>query len=344
MPFNPHNSRPLHALSRALFFFILCVACASASTSFAQTSQDDQDLRDLQLRPIYVTARVFQIKAKRGSYEDLSDQVFKMKTSRLTEHEQWINAFKKTYPGLEAALLRTESRRIFRTSKPAIISMGKRPDGRDIEVTLNGAQSYGDGVTPGTSMIADVSLHFGNDRINKPISYAIQYLEIESGSTYFFAAPNLKMSSTDYVSFIRPNAQAAKFDGHDIYLIFAFSVDLDTTKKPARYMDERQSVELQNSAAKKVQPEVPAALREAGLSGYVRVHVEISPEGRVMFANTHYSTFPEMNSEVIAAARQWEFPKTLFEENKNPITGFLTFNFTAAPPAPKLATEKSARQ
>ena len=51
-----------------------------------------------------------------------------------------------------------------------------------------------------------------------------------------------------------------------------------------------------------------------------------------------------MNGDAIAAARQWEFPATLFAENKNPITGFLTFNFTATPPAPKAATQNPAKQ
>jgi hypothetical protein len=51
-----------------------------------------------------------------------------------------------------------------------------------------------------------------------------------------------------------------------------------------------------------------------------------------------------MNDEVIAAARQWEFPATLFAEDKNPINGYLTFNFTATNPAPKAATQKSDKQ
>src|SRR5262249_25701506 len=157
-------------------------------------------------RPIYVTTRVFQIKAKRGGYEDLSNQVFKMKTSKLTEYEDWVNAFKKTYPGFEAALLRTESKRMFRTAKPAVISLGKQPDGRDIEIMLYGAQSPGDGTTPGASLIPEISLHFGNDRVLKPVAYAIQHIEVESGSTYFFSVTSLKLSSTDYVKFIRPNA------------------------------------------------------------------------------------------------------------------------------------------
>lgn len=341
MPFNPHTSLFIRALGRALFVFTVCAALAPAPATFAQKKQDkeSQDISQLRLRPIYVTTRIFQLKARRGGYEDLSGQVFKMKTSRLTEYEDWINAFRKTYPGLEAALLRTESNRVFRTSKPTVVPLSKRADSRELEILLYGAQSYGDGVTPGTSLIPEVSLRIGQ---SKPVTYAIQPLEIESGTTYFFAALNLKMSSTDYVRFIRPNAPAEQFDGNDIYLIFAFSVDLDKTTQPARYFDERQSVELQNGAAKKIQPEISGALRDAGLGGFIRVRIEISTEGKVTGANIHNSNFPEMNAAVIAAARQWEFPTTLFAENKNPITGFLTFNFAATAPA-KATTQNSAK-
>ena len=344
MPFNPHTSSFLRALSRALFTFVICALFSPPSALLAQTKPDGQDLSELQVRPIYVTARVFQIKAKRGVYGDLSNQVFKMQTTKLAEHENWMSALQKVYPGFEAALLRTDSKRMFRTAKPAVISLGKRADGRDIEISIYAAQSVGDGTTPGTSLIPEISLHFGNDRIHKPVTYGIQHMEVESGSTYFFTATNLKLNSSDYVKFVRPNAPSGPFDGADIYLVFAFSVDLDKTTKPARFLDEKQSVELQQQAAKKIQPEIPAALLEAGMSGYVRVNVEISPEGKVTAANTHYSTFPEMNGEVIAAARQWEFPKTLFAEDKNPITGFLTFNFAAATPAPKAGTQNSVKQ
>jgi len=169
-------------------------------------------------------------------------------------------------------------------------------------------------------------------------------MEVESGATYYFSAPNLKLNSTDYVGFVRPNAPAQRFDGADVYLVFAFSIDLDKTTKPPRLLDEQQSVELQNGAAKKIQPKIPDALQEAGMSGYVRANVEISPEGKVTSANIHYSTFPEMNAEVIAAARRWEFPTTLFAQDKNPITGYLTFNFTDTTPGPKAATQKSDKQ
>jgi TonB family protein len=340
MPFNSRSS----SILRAFFALLICVG-AIAPLTFAQENRDkgSQDFSELAIRPIYVTARVFQMKAKRGSYQDLSDQVFKMKTASLSDHEKWLNAFKKTYPGFDIALLRTEPTRVFRSSKPAVISLGKRPDGRDIEIIIFGAQSNGDGVTPGTHLIPEIGLHFGNDRVYKPVTFAIQPIEVESGTTYFFAATSLKLSSTDYVKLVRPNAPAEPFDDADIFLIFAFSVDLDKTTKPARYFDERQSVELQQQAVKTAQPEVPAALREAGLGGFIRVRVEISPEGKVTGANIYHSTFPEMNGAAMAAARQWEFPATLFAENKNPITGFLTFSFAAQTPA-KAATQNSDKQ
>jgi TonB family protein len=341
MPFYSRSS----SILRAFFALLICVG-ASAPLTFAQGKRDkgSQDLSELAIRPIYVTARVFQMKAKRGSYQDLSDQVFRIKTASLSDHEKWLNAFKKTYPGFDIALLMTEPTRVYRTSKPAMISLGKRPDGRDIEILIYGAQSAGDGVTPGTTLIPEIGLHFGNDRVRKPVTFAIQPLEVESGNTYFFTTLNLRLSSSDYIRFVRPNAPTEPFADADIFLLFAFSVDLDKTTRPARYFDERQSAELQQQATKKAQPEVPAALREAGLGGFIRVRVEISPEGKVTGANIFYSSFPEMNGAAMAAAREWEFPSTLFAENKNPITGFLTFSFAAQTPAPKAATQNSDKQ
>ena len=332
-----HTLRAHHlprATVRVFIAIVLCAAFTSASSTLAQTQQQP-DSAELQIKPIYVTTRIFQLIAKRGSYEDLNNQVFKMKTGKLTEYDNWMNAFKKTYPGFDAALLKTEPKRVFRTAKPTVISLGKQPDGRDIEVMMYGAQSPGDGVTPGTSLIPEISLHFGNDITNKPITYGIQQLEVESGSTYYFSVPSMKMSSADYVKFVRPNAPAEPFDGKDIILVFAFSVDLEKSPQPARYYDERQSLELQKQASKKTQLETPATLREAGLGGYVRVYVEISPEGKVTTANVQNSTFPEMNNDAIAAARKWEFPTTLFTDNKNPIAGYLMFEFASAPAPPK---------
>lgn len=321
-------------------FLAVLLTTLIASTALAQQQAIPDDFS---IRPIYVTTRIFQLKAKRDGYPELSGQVFRMSTAGLVEYEQWLKAMSKAYPGFECELLRTDSRKVFRTSKATTISLVKQADGRDIEVQLFGAQSIGDGTTPGTTLIPEVALHFGNDLVNKPISYSVQSLEVESGKTYFFAVPNMKLRSTDYVKFVRPNAQAETYDGYDVFLVFSFSVDLDKTTVPARYFDERQSLEFQNQAAKKPVPEVPANWREAGLGGNVRVRVEISPEGKVTSTNVHYSGFPEMNRQAIEAARQWEFPQALFESDKTPITCFLTFNFPAQA-VPKAPAPNSAKQ
>lgn len=309
-----------------------------------KAKQPEQSLENLAIRPIHVTARTFQMTVKRGNYQELNDQVFRMSTTSLSNYDQWTSTFKKLYPEFEIDLLRSDYRKVYRTSKPAIISLVKQKDGRDIEIHLFGAQSYGDGVTPGTTLVPEIALHFSDSQTNKPLGFSIQPLEIESGKTYFFAVKNLKMQSTDFVNFVRPNAPAQSFDGSDIYLLFAFSVDLDTTTTPARLVDERQSVELQESATKKVLPEMPAALRSTGLGGNARVRIEVSPEGKVTSADVAYSTFPEINKLAVEAVRQWEFPKSLFETDKNPITCFITFSFPAQPPAQKPPSSNSEKQ
>src|SRR5262245_31801871 len=105
MQSNPHSSSRARYFARAFYAFIICAALAPAQASFAQADKVAQEIHDAQLKPIFVTSRVFQIKAKRGAYQDLSGQVFKMKTAKLTEYENWINAFKKAYPGFDAAML-----------------------------------------------------------------------------------------------------------------------------------------------------------------------------------------------------------------------------------------------
>lgn len=312
-------------MRNAGLFLLATISGFSAADVYAQKTENPQDLR---LRPISVTTRVFQLRAKRGSYQELTDQVFKMQTANLDDNERWMKAFKKTYPGFDIALLRSEKRRVFRTSKPSVITLAKHSDGRILELVMMGAQSPGEGEKPGTSLIPEIGMHFGNVNI-KPTTFSIQHLEVESGMTYFYAITKLKMSPNDYVKFLRPNIPAEVFDGIDTFLLFAFSIDLDKTIEPARYIDERQSLQLQEKATRKVDPEIPAGIRNAGLGGYVRVRVEISTEGKVTSATIHYSSFPEINNEALAAAREWEFPSTLFVDNKKPITGFIVFNFAA---------------
>lgn len=328
-------STRVRAILLALLFIFL-----PASTAFAQQGAQQDDVTT---RPIFVTTRIFQMKAKRDSYGELNGQVFRMTTTSLVEHDQWQKTLKKTYPGFEIDLLRTDTRKVFRSSKPTTISLVKQADGRDIEIQMFGAQSVGDGVTPGTTLIPEIALHFGNDIVNKPVSFAVQSVEVENAKTYFFAVPNLKLRSTDYVKFVRPNAQPELYDGNDMFLLFGFSVEMDKQTLPVRYFDERQSLEFQNQATKKVLPEVPSKWREAGLGGNVRIRVEISPEGKITSSNVHYSGIPEMNQLAIEAARQWEFPKTLFEADKTPIICFLTFNFPAQP-IQKAPTSNSMKQ
>lgn len=318
------NVNCLFCGARALLLLLL-----TAAMTFAQDSQSPEDLR---IKPIYVTARIFQLVLKRGAAVEISDQVFKMKTSSLADYDQWMKSLGKTFPGADAALLRTEQKRVFRTSKPTVVSLLRQPDGRAFEAQLLGAQSPGDGVTPGTSLIPEIALHFGNDAVHKPIVYAIQPLEVESGMTYFFAVTNLKLIPSDYVKFIRPNARPESFEGSEVSLVFAFSVELEKAQPMSRTYDERQSSELQEKAVRQVQPVIPENLRSvAPQGGVVRVQVEIASTGKVAAANVHGSTFPEMNKEVIAAARQWEFPAGIIADGKIPVSAFLTFNLTPIP-------------
>lgn len=337
-----------HFFHRTSFFgtslFLAAITISFLSlTGFAQ-DKEKNSLEGLSSRPIHVTTRTFQMVAKRGDYQDLNDQVFKMSTTSLGNYDQWITTFKKLYPEFEIDLLRADYRRVYRTSRPATISLVKQKDGRDIEIQLFGAQSYGDGVTPGTSLIPDVSLHFKDEQSNKPLGFSIQPLEVESGKTYFFAVRNLRMSSTDFVNFVRPNAPVESFDGKDVYLLLAFTVDLDTTTTPARLINEAQSVAFQEQATKKILPETPASLRSAGFGGNARLRVEVSPEGKVTKADVQYSTFPEINKIAVEAAKQWEFPKSLFDSDKNPITCFLTFSFPAQSPSQKPPASNSEKQ
>src|SRR5262249_14694736 len=180
------------------FLRLLLAATLTTLITAGAIAQDHAAHDDIAVKPIYVTARIFQMKAKRGGYEEPTNQVFRMKTSSLSASEKWLSTLGKTYPGFEVALLKTEAKRVFRTSKPTTLSLIKQPDGRAIEAQLFGAQSPGDGTKPGTSLIPEIALHFGDDRTKKPVSYAIQPLEVESGMTYFFAVTTMKLIPSDY--------------------------------------------------------------------------------------------------------------------------------------------------
>ena len=314
-------------LNRCIFT-LLGALCLSVPT-FAQ-AKDDTPTVDPMV-PIYVTTRVFQLSAPHGKYQEVSDQVFRVSTASHTDEAKWMASLKKLYPECTPALLQTVQRNVFRTSKPVTLRLGQMGFS-SIEILLNGAQSPGDGTTPGTTLIAEVNFNQGDVHAVKPLTQAIQPIEVQSGKTYFFAARSMKLSGEKYVGFLRKDAPAQRYADEDVMLVFAFSVELEKPTPAARYFGERDSVALQNDAPKKVQPVLAPALKQAGLGGKVQVRVEIAPNGKVTNAITFASSFPEINEAVIAAARQWEFAPALFADNKQPINGLLTFEFPVTAP------------
>jgi TonB family protein len=320
-----------------LFFVALPLLAASPTRGQAQKpaplsdpksapqSTGTESLTDFGNRPIFINLSVFQLEVDAAADPDLTDQVFRMKTSSLQDYDKWMRTFGKTYPGHKVSLLKQESRRVFRTAKPALVSISKQVDGRSIILEINGAQSPGDGVNPGTSLVAILNLQFGSDQSIKPISYSITPLEVDHGMTYFYMVKSLRMASADYARFLRPNEASEAFASKNYYLIFGISVDIDQTTVPPRYYDERQSAKLQEDATKKVPLTLPDGVQKLGLSGLIRLKVDIGNDGKVSRANVAYSTLPEANQEAIAAARQWEFPTSLFATDQNPITGFISF-------------------
>lgn len=295
------------------------------------------EILDFSTRPIFVNVQLFQLEVKEANPEDLTEQIFRMRTSSLSEHEKWMRAFRKVYPGSEISLLKQESRRVFRTSKALTIPITRQVDGRSFSLELNGAQSPGDGVIPGTSLLAVLNMQFGSDAQAKPISYGLVPLEVEHGMTYFYLAKQLRLNGQDYARFLRPQEAVERFQNRTYYLLLALSVDLDVTETPARLIDERQSIRFQEGATKKVPLTIPEAVEKAGLSGMVRVQVKIQPTGTINWANVTYSTLPEANVAAMEAARQWEFPPTLFESDKTPITAYISFPIPPKPlvsPAP----------
>lgn len=305
-------------------------------TAFGQDQAAPTQIPD-PLAPIYVTTRIFQLSAKKGSYQEVSDQVFRLKTAGLPDEDKWLSAFLKTYPGLTPALLQTSNLRVFRTSKPGLINFGQQ-GGRSLQIQLFAAQSPGDGTTPGTTLIPEVGMHSASSSM--PLSLSMQPLEIETGMTYYFAAPRLKLSEKDYSDFIRKGTPTTVFADDDHFIVFAFSVDLTRPIPTARQFNEQQFAAVLTEAKKKVQPELIDTVKKAGLSGRVQVRVEIAPDGKVLRALTYSSTLPEMNHAVIAAARQWEFSTTLFTTTKEPISGLLTFDFNV--PETKPAEQKQS--
>lgn len=308
-------------------------------TVAAQTDEQVRQQRiEIGLKPIYLTLKMFQLKAPAGAAEGPTDQVFRIKTSSVDSYDKWMRSLAKTYSGFEVSVLRTDPRKVFRTAKPTTFVLGRAQDGRELELMVNGAQSYGDGVTPGTSLVPELVTSFSKGAGGKPVTVSLQPLEAESGYTYFYAVNTLKFNNVDYTKFFRSGEDPKSFEGYYYYIVLGYSVELENNPQPARYFDERRSVaEIEEKATRKVQIEMPAAIRDAGINGFIRVRVEINPEGKVTNADIQSSSVPEINDRALAAALQWEFPQSLFAEDKAPLTGFITFRIVNRPPAGKPA-------
>lgn len=287
-----------------------------------------------QLPAMLVDTRMYQARASMGGYSPLTSQTYKLSTANLTDEEKWVSGFAKVYPGFEFALLQSSLQRVQRSAKPARFVFGKAGQ-RSLEVLQYGAFNEGDGKVPGSTIVVEVNLDFGKP---EALSLAIENIVVEDGKTYFFALPKLRFSPVEYVQFLRPGAPLKAFEGLDHYLIFAFSVQLNPSASASSSVDETRANELQTGATRKVQPEVPQALTKAGLGGSVRVHVEISRDGRVAHAYLLHSSFPEMNHVVLAAARQWEFSASQLGSGQGTLPSIIVFEF---PPPPTPAPAKS---
>ena len=321
-----HRGFPLFFLH--LILLIAVIPAASQETKPAPRTEpppESNEIPEFGSRPIFLNINIFQLEMPAGTNPDLTDQVFRMRSSSLQDYDKWTRAFSKTYPGHKVSLLKLERRRAFRTATPTLVPISRQFEGRVMALEINGAQSPGDGVTPGTSLVTILNLQYGSDQSLKPITYSIMPLEVEHGMTYFYLVKQLRLEASDYVKFLRPNESVEKFAGKSYYIVLALSVDLDKTNTPPRYIDERQSAKLQEEARKKIPLTLPEDLRKIGLSGLVRVKVEIGKDGKVTQAIVTYSTVPEANEVAVATARQWEFPESLFATDQNPVTGFISF-------------------
>jgi len=266
------------------------------------------------------------MRAKQGSYKDVTDQLFKLRTSSFTDEERIIANFAKVFPGFDFALLNSARLKVNRTSKGTTLNLGKSQN-RSIDVIHYGANSPGVGNKPGTSLILEVNLTIGRP---EAISYGMQTVEAEDGITYFFSPTKLKFAPADYSTFLRPGIPAKTFEGYDRFIVIATSVDLTEKKVMTRNLDAKQSLDLQGAATKKVMPELLPQVRADGLKGKVTAQVEVGPEGRVTHALIENSTLPEMNAAVVTAIRQWEFPSRVSEADKRPLRASLVFDFSQA--------------
>ena len=336
------NSYSIISAARSGFSrsLIICMAACiliavTGPAARAQNAQTQRAHEDLGIKPIHVTMKLFQVRVPNGKTEPPTDQTFKVRTGQIVDHDKWISTLKKSYPVGDIAILRTEFRRVFRTSKPTTISLARSQDGSSFDLSLNGAQSYGDGTTPGTSLIPELNANLPKKSGNKPTAVSIQSIEVDSGYSYYYVISNFKLPPADYAKYFRLGENPQPFERYDYYIGLAFSVELEKDPQSKRYFDERASAGLEEKATRRVQLETPQGIKDLKLNGFIRVKVEISAEGKVVRTDIQSSSIPEVNDLALAAARQWEFPQSLFSEDKTPITGFVTFRISDKPEAGK---------
>ena len=239
--------------SGILAIFLALIPALAGGESQAQRKTEP----DVFGRPFDVTTRIYEMKAKQGSYKDVTDQLFKLRTSSFTDEERIISNFAKVFPGFDFALLNSARLKVNRTSKGTTLNLGKNQN-RSMDIVHYGANSPGVGNKPGTSLIVEVNLTVGRP---EAISYGMQTVEAEDGLTYFFSPTKLKFAPADYSTFLRPGIPAKTFEGYDRFIVIATSVDLTEKKVMTRNLDAKQSLDLQGAATKKVMPELLPQVR-----------------------------------------------------------------------------------
>src|SRR4030095_12210665 len=164
----------------ALLFFALSHPQSNAHASY---QNDRYNI------PFMVTTRVYEMRAKPGSYKDITDQLFKLRSTSFVDEEKIISNFAKVFPGFDFALLKSSRLRVNRTSKGTALNVGKNQN-RSLDLVHYGANSPGVGNKPGTSLVIELNLTYGRP---EAISYSILTVEDEDSMTYFFSTVETKV-------------------------------------------------------------------------------------------------------------------------------------------------------
>lgn len=317
---------------RCLLLCLLLALFLPVGSAFAQ--EDDP------LKPHYLTARVFVVLVPRDK-DSLTDQVFRLRTAAQTDDEKWVSNIKKAYPeAVHCALLRTQQLRQLMIPKPGILMVGD-PNQPHLEVQFLLAQGLRDDDSINMTAITDVNYYAGSKAVQPvPMSMSNHSFEANPEFTYFFTADGLKLKTDMYTVYFRERSYSSVLDQFNHFLVVALSVE--PQRHPPLTFDATKSATLQSKAAKKVEPQWPDDVTKFGFFGRVVVKVEIDAEGKVTKANTWESTLPEGNLYAVAAAKQWEFPKSELAGINAPASALLTFIVAPPKAPPQQATPKQA--